>query len=481
MRSSTEQIQELCTEQLHRDRVGHRRWTAALLAVTILSLVLRVTALGSKSVFADELASFQFAQMSWHDFWQVVARSEANMSLYYVLLRFWIHLGSSVSFLRLLSVIPGVATVPVIFALGEDLFSPAAGLFASLLFALNAFHISYSQAARGYSLAVFLISLSCWLFIRTVREPTTGNCIAYVLVSTAAFYSHFFAAFVLLAQCVAVIFCRPARAVIARQALLMLLVGVLGIPLFLFAAVHKTGQISWAQPVNAKDVYHFFTYLSGSGLKFILSIGALVLAATEYLRTRLSGAHEGTGWPFTFLATWLLLPLLTTLLISIWKPVFSPRFLLICLPAFLLLVGRGLSVIRPAYARYAVAAVFVFSWVTALPSYYREPGIEDWKSAVAYLHQHVQPNDSILLNNPSFSAILDFSFHQSHMEPPTRHIIPGPASENQLSTFDHTFLVLCHPNAFEEANTRDLRAKFVSRGTVQFAGIRIVEFNRDRP
>jgi mannosyltransferase len=462
-------------------RASDRWWTVALFSTALLAVAVRVIGLDSKSVFADELASFQFAQMNWHDFWHIAFHSEANMSLYYTLLRFWIHLGHSVPFVRFFSVIPAVATVPLIYVLGKDLFSRMAGLLASLLFALNAFHISYSQAARGYSLAVFVVTLSCWLFTRSVGEPGIGNLSAYVLVSTAALYSHFFAAFVLLAQCVSLLVWRPARVAVLRQGILMFAVSVLAAPLLIFAMIHKTGPISWVEPTSGKDVYHFFTYLSGGGLKFGLSIIALALAVREYLRIRTRAAHDGTARHFTFVAMWLLVPVVTTLLISIWKPVFSPRFLMICLPAFALLVGKGVSVIRPACAEHVFAAVLILSCLTALPAYYRQPGIEDWKSAVAYLHGHVKPGDSILLNNPAFKDILEFSFREFQTEPPTPTVIAGPASENLLWQSEHTWVLLCHPNSAEEATVAALRTKFISRESAQFVGLKVIEFQSAKP
>lgn len=480
MRGTT-QVQESGIQDLNSQQPLDRWWTGALLLTIVLSLVVRIIGLGSKSVFADELSSFQFAHMSWRAFWELISRSEANMSLYYVLLRLWVHLSSGVAWVRFLSVMFAVATVPLIYALGKELFSRTAGLFACLLFALNTFHISYSQAGRGYSLAVFLAALSCWFFNKTVREPSTGNLIGYALASAVALYGHFFTGFVLLAQCVALVLWRPARAELIRQAFLMLAVGVLGIPLFLFAAVHKTGPISWVEPVTGKDVYHFFTYLSGSGLKFGLSMVAVALAATDYWRKRHREEYDRMEWSFLLLAMWLLVPIVTTLLISIWKPVFSPRFLMIVLPAFVLLVGKGVAGIRPAWAEYMVAGALLLSNATALSGYYRQPGIEDWRSTVAYLQREVQPADSIVINNPSFREILNYSFREFRTEPPTRNIIPGPASEDLLRRSDHTWVVWCHPDASEEAGMSALKAKFGAREAVQFVGIVIVEFDRGRP
>jgi mannosyltransferase len=475
---STEELQQTRNDRWYGSRASDRWWTVALLSTIALSFVVRVIALGSKSVFADELASFGFAQMSWQEFWRLITSREANMALYYVLLRFWIHIHASVAFLRFLSVIPAVATVLIVYLIGKKLFSRPVALLAALLFSLNTFHISYSQAARGYTLAVFLVALSCLYWIESLGDPTRANAIGYVIASAAAIYGHFFAIFVLVAQFVSLFALRRSRAAVVRQLLLMVLIGFLGIPLFFFAARYKTAPLFWVEPTSARGVYHFLTYLSGSGLKFAVSVVAMAIAAREWWwRRRLQQNTE----PFMFLALWLLLPLGVTLLISLWKPVFSPRFLMISLPAFVLLVAEGLIMIRAAWASHLMAGVLLVSCVTALPAYYRQPGIEDWKSAIAYLHQHVQPSDSILINNPSYKDILQFSFREYGMDPPPRNLIAGRASEDLLRKSDRSWVVLCHAPASEEANIDALRTSFRSRETAQFVGIKIIEFDRKLP
>lgn len=454
-------------------------WTAALICAAALCFTVRVIDLGSKSVFADELASFQFAQLGWMEFWRLLRSSEANMALYYVLLRFWILLNSSVSFLRFLSVIPAVATVPVLYFLGKRLFSAPTAFLAALLFSLNTFHISYSQAGRGYSLAVFLVTLSCFYFIRSLENPTRANMVVYVIASTAAMYGHFFSALVLVAQFVALFLLRLSRLSLIRQALLLVVVAVASIPLFMFAAAHQTEPIAWVQPTTWKEVYHFFTYLAGSGLKFGLSVIALAIAGREWWR-RARLQSEPT-LPFVFLSFWLVLPIGITLLLSLWKPIFSPRFLMICLPAFVLLVAEGITTIRPQWARYLLAGTLVLSCFTALPAYYRQPGIEDWKSATIYMQQHVRAADTIIVNNPAYRPILEYSFPEFGLVLPTQHMVLGPAKRFYPHASDHIWLLLCHAVPSEGEDVASLKRQFTLFSDEHFNGIEVVEFAHQTP
>jgi len=79
--------------------------------------VLRLIALGHKSFWLDEIASVVVARTPSNWFWRWLWHEEGNMTLYYVLLRPWLHLGLSETTVRLLSVIPGVASIALIYVL----------------------------------------------------------------------------------------------------------------------------------------------------------------------------------------------------------------------------------------------------------------------------------------------------------------------------------------------------------------------------
>src|SRR5262249_33952265 len=119
----------------------HRGIRQTLLAsITLCSMLLRFHALGAKSIWLDEGISIAIARLPWSQLLRVLWQREANMTLYYLLLRCWMTLGSSEGFIRALSVLFSVATVPLLYALGSRLFGRPAGLLAAWLLAINAYH-----------------------------------------------------------------------------------------------------------------------------------------------------------------------------------------------------------------------------------------------------------------------------------------------------------------------------------------------------
>ena len=442
----------------------------------LLALIVRLIALDSKSVFADELASLNFAKMSWAGLWQLIIGHEANMSLYYLLLRIWMGINKGVAFARLLSVIAGVATIPVLYQLGKRLFSESTAILACFLFAVNAFHITYSQAARGYSLAVLLVTVSSLFFVKMTQEPGRGSALAYVVSSAASLYSHFFAGFVLLAHCFSLAFKRE-TSLARRQVFYMLAVGLLAAPLLVFAAIHQTAPIFWVQKPSLKDVYHFFTYLTGSGLKFGLALLGIISAAREWYVSR-SGdpLNREKAWSVRFVASWLLLPIILTLAVSSWKPVFSPRFLMICLPAMAFLVAEGLVTLRPHWLGYSIAVVLFVSSVTALPGYYRSPGIEDWKGVTAFLAQNLRPNDVIVID-PAYRDVFNYSVNRFATVLPTHQVVTDFRPGRDLHTnVNRIWILFSHPAHAAENNVPPLPPKYVRGPDAHFVGIDVLQY-----
>ncbi|MFZ0537475.1 MAG: glycosyltransferase family 39 protein, partial [Candidatus Sulfotelmatobacter sp.] len=169
-------------------------------------------------------------------------RREANMSLYYLLLRGWLHLGSSPFFIRSLSVIISLVTLPAIFWLASKLFDRRTGLLAVALMSFNAFHIRYAQEARSYSLFVLLAILSSGFFVAALQEPSRGNRAGYGLASVLAVYAHLYALLLLAAQWLSVrgekqrALSRPVRRT-------WIWIAVASLPLIVFAAKTGAGPI----------------------------------------------------------------------------------------------------------------------------------------------------------------------------------------------------------------------------------------------
>src|SRR5579863_4042265 len=198
-----------------RRELGPRLTCALLLGITAGGAILRFLHLTRKSFWLDEGVSVTLARLDASNLLHILWRREANMALYYALLRVWLHFGSGDYFVRALSALLSMAAIPVIYLLGKRLFSFAVGVTSAALFSVHAWQVRYAQDARSYSLYVLLTALSCLFFLMALERPARRRWAGYVACSVLAVYSHFFAVLVLAAQWTAVYFLRADAAIAA--------------------------------------------------------------------------------------------------------------------------------------------------------------------------------------------------------------------------------------------------------------------------
>src|SRR5438105_3868752 len=380
--------------------------TLPVMAITAVAAVFRLLHLGAKSLWLDEILSVSIARLDGPGFRNIVFSWEANMALYYALLRAWIHAGDSEFMLRLPSALASVATVPLVYLIGRRLFSQRVGLIAALLLAMNLFAIRYAQEARSYSLYVLLVVLACWFFIRAADRPTMGNWAWLAVTTTLAVYTHFFAALIVPVFWAAALVRRdfPWKGLFFST----LATCLASVPLGLFVLLKNKGQMDWVRPTNFRELFDFALLLSGRGGLVLLfaCLACLVSACVVTLKTfRAEPRFDGEDGKFAYavVCAWLLVPPILTAGISLVKPMFVGRFLILCLPAFVLLVAVGLSQIRPRWLMAAAVVVLVCLSVRPVFDYYQtrfDPPDQDWRAVVQYVLGQVRPGDAILFYHP---------------------------------------------------------------------------------
>jgi uncharacterized membrane protein len=114
--------------------------------------------------------------------------------LYYLLVRLWVQLwGSSPAAVRSLSVVAGLAVLPLVYWLCRELFvTPLIGWIAVALIAVSPFHVLYAQEAREYALWTALIVLSSGALLRALRLQTWQSWSIYSVTLLLGLYTYLF-------------------------------------------------------------------------------------------------------------------------------------------------------------------------------------------------------------------------------------------------------------------------------------------------
>lgn len=328
-----------------------------LLLLLASCAALRLVCLTCKPFWFDECFSVEVARIGWIHFLRLLWWREANMSLYYLLLRAWLNFGQGEFYIRGFSVFISVATLPAIYWLARLLYDRRVALVAAALFAFNAYSVRYAQEARSYALFLLLATLASAFLVRLLREPRRRNWLGYVACSTLAVYAHLYALLLVVAHWLAVRqFLSDKHSDRSTNLLSQQLrrawftIGVAVLPLLIFVAKTGAGPIRWIPRPGIRDVLVFYQHLSAGGWSLLALYALAIMAALMPYRKRLfARIQEPDVWRAQFLLIWLFFPVLLTVVLSFARPVFLGRYMIFCLPALLILVSAGLTRIHQAW------------------------------------------------------------------------------------------------------------------------------------
>ncbi len=347
--------------------------------------------------------------------------------------------GHSDAAMRSLSVVFGVASVPLLFGIGRRLFDWRVGLVAALLMAVSPYQVYYSQEYRYYAMFLAFCLASMGLLLRGLgvgdgegsggmespkAAPRRWSWLGYVVFSTLAFYTHGFALFVLASIGVAVVVLYGRGVVnMARMKIFLstqvVLMGVIlpwGVVKMAFALREASGGAEasgalvvpwvssppWWAPVRTVGNFLFLgaKYLS---VPWVVA-GVLVLGVGVTIAVVRSGglkrwasqvAHAWAwGWAdrrgaWWMVGAWTFGPLLLVLALSYTiKPIYNDRYLIASTAGLYLLMAAGMVALSRVVPLWAMTGVILLGMAGSLSNYYEHPEKGAWAEAAAWLDEN---------------------------------------------------------------------------------------------
>ncbi len=162
-----------------------------LILVTLVGAVLRLYSLTGQSLWVDELLTWQMIRQGIPATYIEQLLDTIQGPLYLGVTWPLIRLQDSALMLRLPAALAGIVTVPLFGLAVARMLGGKAGRLAVLLFALNPFHVWYSQEGRGYAFLI-LFSVLMALAVGPLAARKTGfrSAALFALATAAAAWSN---------------------------------------------------------------------------------------------------------------------------------------------------------------------------------------------------------------------------------------------------------------------------------------------------
>ena len=233
--------------------------------------------------------------------------------------------------MRFPSVVGAMLAGALLVVLARKLFDRRVALLSGLFLATSPYFVKWSQQARVYPLLAALGLVATLLLLRALERGTRGAWVVYGLAYTGLLVTHAVVGLLLL----------PAHAVLVaqrRERVLPhgLLAGVvivgLGVPWVAQLAMRTNSEMSetaWIPYPSAEVRKAGAPGGLGGGRAGLLLAG----------RRSVGASPCGDSALAVWLATWAFGPFLLALVISLARPVFLDRYLVIAAPAFAMLAA----------------------------------------------------------------------------------------------------------------------------------------------
>lgn len=477
---------------------NHPLW---LWLIIWIGTALRLFKLDDQSLWFDEAARLIIALADLPAILQ--NRGQDTLPPFFHLTQhFWLRLGVNDYLARFLPAISGILILPVIYKLGRRLFNHPTGLIAAALAAIMPYYIFQSQQAGLYALLALLCAVQMVFFLQVIRGPQIKYGLLFALFTILGLYTHYFTAFITLTLHLwGLIYYR--RCAKAWRLLLLAdaLIGLAFLPQ-ITGLLKGLGQVLgdfWLGPPSPlAPVTTLYLFIAGYALPAsIMPVALFVVIAIiiigPYDLALSIKKQTSRAEPLLLLALLTLLPILLVFAISLFKPVYLERSLIIVTPALAVLLGR---MIATASRRSPLPYLFILLGAilfTSLACYYFDPAFAKppQRAAAQYITSHFQPADVIIhTSNGSFLPFLFYTPVKDNfllegdpapLHPPRVYELAGgqTISLNRIGNFNRFWLVVAldHSLDYQRETAARLDALYSMQSEEIIGGIVIRQYN----
>ncbi|HVB42975.1 MAG TPA: glycosyltransferase family 39 protein [Streptosporangiaceae bacterium] len=373
------------------------------------------------SFWRDEAATIAAVRRPFGDLFRMLGNVDAVHSLYYVLMWPLVHLfGSGEFVMRLPSALAAAVTAAAVAAIGRRVYSPWAGLAAGLFFAVLPVVSRYGQEARPYALVIALATVASYLLVRVLgAEPAQRRrwLIGYGASVAVLGIANIFGLLLIPAHAVTVALELRRRAAgtertrLAAGWLAAVVSGVVVTSPMLVIGWMQKGQVSWIGVNRSSSGPGTLLTLSGSAVVTAVVFAVIVIAVV--LSSQAGGVRSAVSrWRIADLSLpWMVLPPAILFGASVISPIYTSRYVLMCIPAVALLGGAAIVALGRVAGPVALVVVAVAGLTTQLTQRAPYGHYDNIRALDKIVAANARPGDVVLYPNPnaeSFGAAYSY-------------------------------------------------------------------------
>jgi mannosyltransferase len=403
------------------------RWMMAL--PPVVTFVIMLWGITGASYWRDEAATLSAAQRPFGNLLQTLGNIDAVHGAYYILIWVAVRLGGTGELVtRFPSALAMAGAAAAVAALGRRLISPRAGLASGLVFAVLPEVSLYGQDARPYAIVVALAALASYLLVRAMQADRGARyrwLTGYAVCLAALGIVDIFGLLLIPAHAVTVVVrclrvpsagetdagaaggaggANGASGAGGRQDARSLALGwlaaavagtLLASPVLALGFVQR-GTLSWLSPPGLGAVTGLHQLvgpaLMADAVILVITAGIVVsaLAGRERLRASWPGSVVGLCLP------WLILPPAILLIGSLITPLYTFRYVLLCMPAVALLAGAALSALGWVAGTAALVVIALLGVPAQLKARGPDGHGDNVRQADRIVAAHARPGDAVL-------------------------------------------------------------------------------------
>ena len=375
----------------------------------MVALVVFGRHVGRPGLWRDEAATIAVVRRSFVEIFKLSGHVDLVHLAYYLVADFAWQINESVTAVRLISVVAMSLAAGMLVLIGRELGSVRLGTLAGLLLVVNPFASRYAQEARPFASATLVATVSTYLVLRLLQNPSRRNQLAYGASLVALGLLNVLALMLVLSHAWLVWWVGDRsdrlRWVWSAGG------GLAVVSPFVVITLTQRGQVSWIERPHLFDLRALATQEFGSRLAPFLVVALLGTVFAVRLVSVRAGWTRWSFWPSAPARTavqlgigWAVLPAVVLFLGSQVKPFWDVHYLVFTLPGLaLLLAGLIPGLTSPSAVRSSIAFIAPVLLIATLglnaQITYRDRVVghlEDLSGVSDYLGDRVVPGDAVL-------------------------------------------------------------------------------------